>query len=282
MKEDYEHEMVRYLLNSRPLDEFDMLSPNEMHYLLYDPFGEKSPMAYSPYLCQEVIQKIPFFNLTSYYLNLIYNAKTVKLTSHGNLPTKMVLNIYSKKFIIEEIFEEGLYKLVKQSDSMTITNARLIAELEGLTKLRKNNLSLTQKGEKLLKTENQLDLFKEIFKVFTTKFNWAYNDGYGDNPIGQMGFAYSLMLISKYGNKERHFDFYAEKYKKAFPDLLETINEPHFQNKAMEMDYCYALRTFERFMVWFGFIEVNEKIAPDNKSYHLKKSEIFDHVFKFD
>jgi hypothetical protein len=282
MKEEFENEMIRHLLNSQPLDEFDSLSPNEMHYLLYDPFGEKSPLAYSPSLDSSIVQQIPFFNLISYYLNLIYVAQNVKLTSYGNLPTKMVINIYSKKFITEDIFEQGLYKLVKQSDSMTITNARYISELAGFVKLRKQHLSLTQKGEKLIQNENKVELFKEIFSIFTTKFNWAYNDGYGDNPIGQMGFAFSLMLVSKYGYTEQHFDFYAQKYRKAFPALLTTIEEPHFQNKEMEMDWCFALRTFERFMMWFGLIDVSDKIAVSNKSYHLHKSDIFDQIFKFD
>ncbi len=36
-----------------------------------------------------------------------------------------------------------------------------------------------------------------IFKTITRKFNRTYCDGYGENQIGQVGFGFSLILMSK-------------------------------------------------------------------------------------
>ena len=103
-------------------------------------------------------------------------------------------------------------------------------------------------------TANNRLLFQELYSVFTKKYRWGFLDGYKDEHLGQFGFAFSLLLLHKYGRTERSVDFYAEKYFKAFPVLLENSTEsPRFCNSA------YALRTFENFLEFFGLVELSPK-----------------------
>ena len=84
-------------------------------------------------------------------------------------------------------------------------------------------LSLTKNSQKVLKDD--FELFKLLFDTFRNKFNWGYFDGFEDRPIGPLGFGFTLILLSKYGGKPRSDVFYAEKYLKAFPALLDGIPE---------------------------------------------------------
>ena len=62
-----------------------------------------------------------------------------------------------------------------------------------------------------------------------------------------------------------------------------SIEETHFQNKEKEMDICYSLRTFERFLLWFGLIEITQNNdSVIDKSYMVRKSDIFDQLIIFE
>ena len=160
---------------------------------------------------------------------------------------------------------------------------RLLCELAGLIKKQKGKLSLTAKGKKLIKEENLFALFKEIFIAYTTKFNWPYNDRYGDHPIGQLGFAFSLEMVSKYGDELLPGKFYAQKYIQAFPMVLDHIETPIYSTVEEEAINCYVLRTFYFFLKIFGMVELTEK-GEDQISAKLfiKKSPILDQVIKFE
>src|SRR5690606_34139806 len=113
-----------------------------------------------------------------------------------------------------------------------------------------------------------------LFKTFCTKFNWAYFDGHGQNQIGQLGIVYSLYLISKYGNETRESDFYADKYFMAFPHLVHVID-------AYGAMRCYSLRTFERFLDYFGVVKLESTKTFPRSDLSISKSDLFDKVFEF-
>ncbi len=132
----------------------------------------------------------------------------------------------------------------------------------GIIKKRNNKLSLTQKGKKLLENDSQLT--ELLFTTFCRKFNWVYFDGYDIEQWGQLGFGFSLVLLRKYGGLKREGNFYAEKYFNAFPNLLDF--HPFSENIQRRAYHCYLLRTFERFLAYFGFVEY-DRAWRDNPRY---------------
>jgi len=183
--------------NSQAYDEFEGYSPAEMQFVLYDTFGDNSPIQFQK-LSEADYKSIPILNQVEYLLKLVDKAREVKLTKLGFLPTKVVSKIYDQGFIKDRV---GITKLYKETDASSINLTRLLIELSGLAKKRNGKLSLTKKSEKYLK--NKFELLKLIFETFATKFNWAYYDGYGENRIVQLGFGFSIILLSKYGNKKQ-------------------------------------------------------------------------------
>ncbi len=263
--------------NNRAISEFEGYSPFEMHQILNFTFESNSPILLQK-LSDIDYKKIPMLNQVKYFMNLISYNGEIKLTAKGFLPTKIVKDIYSQGYLEEVLYKSKISQLYKESDSMTVNLTRILTELSGLIKKRNGKLSLTKNGEKIISDDNKLlDL---IFKTITTKFNWAYYDGYGDNKIGQLGFGFSLILISKNGN-EKHLDqFYADKYFKAFPDLLKQDVPTRFVSREKHSTNCYSLRTFDRFLDYFGLIKIEMADKSWDADKYIIKTQLFDKLIK--
>lgn len=262
--------------NNRSIPKFEGYSPFEMHQLLHFTFGKDSPIQLQK-LSDSDYLKIPILNQIKYLTDLIDKTGEIKLTKMGFLPTKIVSAIHEQGFLKEEFIEKGISKLYKETDSLTIHLTRILIEIGGLVKKRNGKLSLTKSSKKLL--GDNYELLRLILMTFATKFNWAYNDGYGDNQIGQLGYGFSLILLSKYGQEKRLDSFYSEKYFKAFPQLLDSV-EPNYGTLEKYTTNCYSARTFDRFLDYFGLIKIEEEGKRLDSIKHISKTDIYDRLIK--
>lgn len=236
-----------------------------MTQILYFLFGEKSPIKINP---DFDAGKSPIAQMIHYLLKTIEPG--LKLTSSGYLPPKIVRDLYGMKYICEECIDGGIVKLRTESDSLSVSLARILADLSGMIKKRSNALSLTTAGKACL--ENKNELLKKAIEAFIYKFNWAYNDGYGENKIGQVGAGFSMILLHKYGAEFKTDQFYAEKYFDAFPQIFEES-----QCDLIRAIRCYSLRTFDRFLDYFGFIEIQQEKKYDAEKF-IRKTPLFDEI----
>jgi hypothetical protein len=111
-------EPVRLLLNNAPVDDFCGLSPTEMHHLLYDAYGDKSPLGLRIDIENSTLDDMPFFRLTEEFLRIISREESIKLTPLGALPRKTVHELYGHKLITEDIIEAGFSKLSREQNSL--------------------------------------------------------------------------------------------------------------------------------------------------------------------
>jgi hypothetical protein len=262
--------------NNRSIPEFEGYSPFEMHQVLHFTFGADSPIKLQK-LSDPDYKKIPILNLVKYLTDLIAKNGEIKLTNKGFLPTKIVSDLYQQGFMKEKHIEKGILKLYKETDSMSVNLSRILIELAGLIKKRKGKISLTKNGEKTI--QDNFRLLATILETFTTKFNWAYYDGYGENQIGQLGYGFSLILLSKFGKEKRLDSFYAEKYFNAYPHLLESV-EPSYGTLESYSTKCYSIRTFERFLDFFGLIKIDEEGKGLDSIRYITKTDLFDRLIK--
>lgn len=262
--------------NNRPIADFEGYSPFEMHKILHFTFAIDSPLKLQK-LSDTDYTKIPILNQIKYLTDLIDKNGEIKLTKQGFLPTKIVSELYSQGFLKDEYIEKGISKLYKETDSMTINLTRILLELAGFIKKRNGKLSLTKSSEKIL--GNNEELLRQIFLTMTNKFNWAFYDGYGENQIGQLGYGFSLILLSKYGRERRLDSFYAERYFKAYPRLLDSI-EPNYGTLERYSTNCYSVRTFDRFLNYFGLINIEEERKGFDSIKYISKTEIYDRLIK--
>ncbi|MDR0370475.1 MAG: hypothetical protein LBH80_01275 [Prevotellaceae bacterium] len=275
--EDLNREMGEFfrVQNNAPKAEFEGYSSLEMHRILHFPFDSDSPIRFNPLSSQEYTQ-IPILRQVKRLAEIIAQNGQIKLTATGSLPLKIVQELYPLG-VPDEMIKTGISKLGKEVDCIPIHLARLLAEGSGITKKRKGVLSLTAAGTKNLADDHKL--FDSTFKGFCRKFNWRYFDHYSDDEqsgtIGQLGFGFSLILLSKYGNEERSERSYADKYFKAFPMLLETV-QPTYGTVRKYCFNCYCLRTFERFLYPFGLVEIKKGKRVLQEETYVLKTPLFD------
>ena len=126
-----------------------------------------------------------------------------------------------------------------------------------------------------------MELFKEFFNGYTDKFLWAFNDAYEEQHVGQLGWAFSMLMLHKFGEEFRQVNFYAEKYLDAFPSFLDA-----FANYGRDQDdfrWCYGVRTFDRFLLWFGLVELKtDRKYPGSDNDQYRQTSLVNKVFRFD
>jgi hypothetical protein len=210
-------------------------------------------------------QHMPLLKLMHYILNIIQKEERIPLTTGGNFKRKLVAEVYNLFSPVEKPVE--MYgKAINEEDSNFIHLSHLMLDMTGYVKKRYNHLYLTKKGKKVLNDISTMG--RDVFTVFCNNFNWSYFDGFQNHLVARFGFGFSIILLEKYGEKFRNYTFYAEKYFTAYPTLDYSKNEKN-------LDLCYYLRTMERFLYYFGLVE----LSITETELNVKKSKIFDDFF---
>lgn len=273
-------------VNSNSQKDFDFLAPLDMHHLLYDTFGPESPIQLRKPISLELMDQMPFLKLVFIYLNRLEEVKELKLTSLGNLPVKWVKELYALKLITQEDIENGISKLYKESDSIAITNLKIIVDLAGLTKKRNGKLSLTKKGQKLLTEarKNPTNLFWEVFFIYFKKFNWGYHDGYQDDHAVQQMSGYLLYLVIQYGQKGKKKDFFSEKLLAAFPQIKGRFQAVILRFETLEqyVGSIISVRLFRRFFDYWGFTDVQGEWINRDMDKPIETTDVFHEIFYLD
>ncbi len=278
-------EIGKYIesINRSPVEDFDNLSSEDMHHILYDYAQEGSPVQWAKDMTADMVAQSPFYAVFRIYLERIEAAGELKLTTIGNLSAKLCRELYDLSTVKERLIEAGLYKLSSESKSIIIQSLKLVGFASGLTKKKHNKLSLTAQGKKMLAPGQEVALFKTLFLTHIKKFNLAYFDGYVQTNSPQGVFGYTLYLLLTYGAKARSFKLYADKTILAFPHMTQDFigrygtPEEHFTR-------CYYVRIFDRFLRWYGLTEIVSgdpfKYASDYSiSFELQATDLLRQLF---
>ncbi len=265
--------------NKTPLDDFDGFSPEEMYTIVYFPFSKECPIQLNPALDNQILTHIPIFRVVLELVNAIDKNGGLKLTPKGNLPTKIVKEIYSKKYILDDLIEMGITKVQREENWIVLHTIKIVLNLSGITRKYKGKLVVTRQTKGNLENEEFSEIFYKFLQGYTTQFNWAYNDRFANEETGQIGCLYLLYLINKYGSTYRKLTFYTDLYLKAFP-MFEVDGEEIEGIRYGKGEWVIEIRFFERFATWFGFIEIH--YDKDNKyvarSIGIKKTEVLSNL----
>jgi hypothetical protein len=268
--------------NNSPLEKLSGLSPTQTHELIYNPLGKNSCIKFNSEINSEMLDEVPFFRISEELLKIIKRDGFMKLTPLGALPKKILVELYDFKFIIDEHIESGINKLYREDECISIKTARIVCESTNLVKKSNGKLLLTKNGERCLKIENRVELFKYIYLIFTEKFNWAYNDGYSKEPVGQYGYLFSIYLLKKFGEIENFTNFYSAKYLQVFEHFITLFNDD-YSTPEEQFNSCYTLRTIERFTEWFGFTNlIREQNFYDKENSKVIKTKLLDKIFIYE
>ena len=131
-----------------------------------------------------------------------------------------------------------------------------------------------------MQSDKRHELFRLTLQTFTGKFNWSYNDGYSEHPIGQLGWGFSIYLLFQFGSQPQTAQFYADKYLRAFPMFLRYFPQESLGTPQRSFTSCYLIRTFDRFLEWFGFVDIEkQKPALDSGKSIIKRTDALAQTF---
>lgn len=255
--------------------QFERYSPIEIEYLIHYPFEPNSPIALLKGTDSDY-DKIPILNQVKYLLNRINETKSIKLTQAGYLPTKLVRVTLDQNFLNLNDPERN-FIANKELDSPFLHLTMNLMTISGLIKKQNGTISLPAKTKRIL--DNNEALFRKIFETFVLKYNWAYNTWGNEEKIGQLGFGFTLVLISKYGNIYRPYSFYAQKYFTAFPALLSSVNSLYGSSQEFAYE-IYRLRSFTSQNQYFNLFDVQDNEDWKDRKVLVKKSVLFDRLIK--
>lgn len=255
--------------NERPLDDFLGLSPNQMQAMLYSPLDAPQLVAFDNSWHPKQSVALDLFRT----LVMGVGDGGIKATAQGNLPIKLC----------REILGEGehgelsrLRRIRSEVEFEKLHTVRLVSDLAGLVKRRKNRFYITKRGRLLSLTENQGDLFQTLIRTYVSKFNWGYRDRYPDATFIQTAWLFSLYCLSIFGKKWRISGFYAEQFVQAFPAVIHEMGEGGYFSPEQEFRACYELRTLERFVLFWGMAEKRTNQPNKPYSYELRAPSLSD------
>lgn len=244
--------------DTTPLADFCELSPAQLHQLLFHPLVPGGVVRLRTEAPNEVLDQIPFLRLTEAFLHLLHREDGIRLTPLGALPLKCLRELYALGFILEPGVERGVHKLHREIDSLALTTLHQTTRLAGLARLARGQLLLTKKGSQLLAASQRPVLWHLVLHTFTARFSWASHDGYASPTVGQLGWAYSVYLLARFGAEMHPVSFYAEHDQRAFPSALVDFAEATYTSPTEQLASCYEVRTFERGLNWFGLVSVSQ------------------------
>ena len=264
--------------NNVPLQEFCGFSASQMGYLLYEPFTSDSTIVFNESISPPM-NSLVMIALTELIEGI--PADGLKATTKGNLPMAICRPAAAKLF--EHAPERGRYRYEKfrtEEDLMPLLLVRLLLGLGGYLKKTKGRFNWTKKGRDFIKCSTG-HCYLELLKLAATRFNWGYFDGYPDVPIIQLGFAYTLFLVQSYGDHPKPESFYTQLFLEAFPMGLMEMDGSDLHEADSRFESCYTVRSFDRFMEYFGLIESQLIPAEMGKTVALRKTSHLDGLVAF-
>lgn len=265
--------------NRRANTDFEGLSPEQMHLLLNNPFSDRCSVRFKKVPETDPLLESPIMIACKTILFNIDSGRGLKLTQKGNLPRKVVSQIYDLPLLPKEDYILKPATVPNELDYFPAAMAHALLKLSKLVKTRNNALHFTMEGKKCMH-DNWL-MFKLLFRTFITNYNKGYFDYYGENNIGNLGLLFVIYLLDKFGDKQQESKFYAGLYFKAFPDLIQEVSHIRYSSSELVAADCFEHRVFTRGLSMLGLIEMQTLQGKNfREKYLIKISPLFHKVFE--
>lgn len=240
-------------------------------FLLFD-----QPIAFNPLLDAEQAISTHLLSFFTDFLRVLEERGPVRLTAKGNLPVKLVKELFYERGYDYAQAEWRVTEVHREADAWFLEELHDLVRLTGLIKKRKGRLSLTKKGERFLRatsTENYYTLFWD----YLITYNMGYEQG--DGPLPHFLYRYLLALLADFGGKEREIGFYADKLINIYPLLL--VGDESEEHERYWFKYGLYARIMQRPFAEFGLVETRSERSSGGmrEKFFVQKTPFFDHVF---
>ena len=267
--------------NQLPQDDFQGLSPEQVHRMLHFPFDTPEFFTFPETLSSA--PEAPILHLVQ-EITAAIDEKGLKATAKGNLPLKLCK---LAKVDYQKYKPEGDYlyrrNISSEEDFDDLHTARIILELSGLLRKTKGRFFLTKKYQQIVKKSGLAGLYPLLLKTYCRKFNWGFRDGYEEIPFIQHSFLFTMYLLKLHGDDWKLFFIYEDYFLQAFPMVINEAESEPYRSAEDGVRACYSIRTLDRFLHFMGLTSI-EKIPGDKpfkREYRIRKLPLLDEVVRF-
>ncbi len=202
-----------------PVD-FDGLSPDSMHELIYKPFDAPDVVTFAGELGGS--HSAPVLTVLDEVMKAIDAGEKIGPTATGAFSrafTRHMAPLLMSDHTYDLLFRMQLPS--KEMDVFALHVSRLLLEMAGIVRTYKKRFIIAQKYRSVLKAKGATGVYPQLFRVAAEKYDWAYADGYPSQPLIQQFFGFSLRTLSRYGDTPRPNVFYSDAFARAFPTVLD-------------------------------------------------------------
>ena len=252
--------------NQQPNDDFQGLSPGQMHAVLHAPFD--SPQLVEFNAQPQGVHAAPIVYLFSMMVEAI-GESGLKATAKGNLPQKFCRAVAQGYWSRPEARPSWFDQRVNREDDFhDLHITRVVAELAKLIRLYRGKFILTGHCRKILKSGGMPAIYNELFRCYTQKFNWAYSDRFPEMHFLQQSFLFTLYLLHRHGGSALPVATYQDYFLRAFPMVLDTC-EDDFLGPERAARSCYNHRVLRNFAEFLGLATLTPDSDDILTDYHL-------------
>ena len=268
--------------NNRPRDEFQGLSPAQVHKLLNTQWNTPGgAVRLARDLDIEELRDAPMLINARVLLRALDELDNAKATTAGNLNRKFV------EYMLESMrWPEGYVealrsysKVVNEVDVTTLYVLRNVLGAARLIRRTKGVFKLTRAGKNFTADTEAGHLYAFLFHMYFKVFNLGYLDRFYECPGVQHAIAYSFYVIHRVATDWQNTEGLAEKL--FLPSVLNEIPpDPYGTGYA---DLVARLRILEP-LRQFGLIETTYCKDPVSRCHHIdrvRKTPLFDRFVSF-
>jgi len=272
----------RFMLqrNQASMDDFQGLSPEQMHRFLTFPFDSPELVTYAPLVAPD--SPAPILTLFGLLAEAV-GEKGLKATATGNLPRNVCREAALSYWGDETYRENTRYAGINKEDDFSHLHvARLIAELAGLIKKYRGRFILSRECRTLLADHGPCGIYPRLLRSYVRDFNWAYRDRYPDLGFIQSSFLFMLYLLILHGGEWLPEVYYEDAFLRAFPRVLSEVAPTPYFSPEQTVRSCYSHRTLVNFAAFLGLAEVEPTTKePYPRDYRVKKRPLLTDAVRF-
>jgi len=249
------------------VDDFCGLSPDQMHRLLNLPFDSTDLVVFPERLDNE--PSAPIVTLFDCLVQGI-GEKGMKPTAAGNLPRAFCREAASVFWgEAYPVRKERFGDIYKEEDFFDLHVTRIIAELAGLVRKYKGRFILSRQCRDMIAASGYREIYSRLFRTGVREYNWAYETYGPEQMIIQSSFAFTLFLLTRFGDVWRPEGFYSDAFIRAFPMALEAEEMSWEESPEKALAFTYETRALHRFAALFGLVETknfsDDFLRPDRQ-----------------
>lgn len=241
--------------NERPHPDFCGLSPTQMYNWLYAPFKE---LEWVTVHTPDDLNASPVMRYLALILDeAMQSDGSIKATSKGNLPTKIVKQASEllPEFAVSQF--EGHISISEYAGSNedkfnALHYCRVLADIAGIIYHRSGRYHVKKAAQKQYLTHGVQAFFIPMLEAATTRYNWGYLDGWEHDIDLRTFWLFMLWRLQSHGN----IDQLVEEMITAFPDLLLRCPDDEHLSANRLLGIMIESRFIKRFLEFWGFVTV--------------------------